>query len=150
MMEASLLLFVTDVTSGITAADREVAIMLRKFNKPVIVVANKVDNNRLRESALEFFQMGYGQPLSVSCAHNKGIRSLKQNLIEMIEESFGEIDSETEPENKDIKVAIVGRPNVGKSSFVNSLIKKDRVIVSAIPGTTRDSIDTHLEFEGDD
>ena len=150
MLEASLLLFVTDVTSSITSADKEVALMLRKFNKPVIVVTNKVDNNKLKENVLEFFQLGYGQPLSVSCAHTKGIGSLKQKLIDIIEYNFGEIEPEVDVENTDIKVAIVGRPNVGKSSFINSLIKRDRVIVSDIPGTTRDSIDTRLEYEGED
>ena len=147
MLEASLLLFVTDVTSGITSADKEVALMLRKFNKPVIVVTNKVDNNRLKESAMEFFQLGYGQPLRVSCAHTKGMSPLKQKLIEIIEYNFGEIGTEVPVENKNIKVAIVGRPNVGKSSFINCLIRRDRVIVSDIPGTTRDSIDTRLEYE---
>ena len=149
MLEASILLFVTDVSVGISAADKEVAIMLRKFNKPVILVVNKVDNNRKKESVMDFFQLGYGQPVMVSCIHNKGISSLKNKLIEEIEKYFGNILPETE-ESSYIKVAIVGRPNVGKSSFVNSLMQRDRVIVSDIPGTTRDSIDTYLKFEGDD
>jgi GTP-binding protein len=145
--EASVILFVTDVSAGITAADREVALMLRKFDKPVILVVNKVDNNKKKDFALDFFQLGYGQSMLVSCAHNKGLGPLKQKLIEEIEKCRGKIIPDTEKEKQYIKVAIVGRPNVGKSSFVNRLTRRQRVIVSDIPGTTRDSVDTYLRFE---
>lgn len=148
MDEASLILFVTDATAGVTPYDVEVASLLRKFSKIVIVVANKTDNNKIINDVPEFYQLGFGEPEPVSCLHRSGIKGLKWR----IQEALGEISVEEEPK-KDIeylKIAVVGRPNVGKSSYINNLLDRNRVIVSDIPGTTRDSIDTHFSYDGDD
>jgi len=146
MEEAAVVLLVTDVISGITPADLEIAAMLRKFSKPVLLVANKADNEKLKNETVEFFQLGFGDPLPVSCLHGRGMRDLKKRLFESIAKSVSK-EGGTWQEHC-MKIAVVGRPNVGKSSFVNNLLKRERVIVSEIPGTTRDSIDTYFSYEG--
>jgi len=147
MEEASVILLVADTIAGITAADEEIARMLRKFNKPVIMVANKTDNAALGNDALEFYNLGYGDPEAVSCLHRKGISGLKKRIRSSIEISAKEQAGE---ETRYLKIAVVGRPNVGKSSFINNLLARERVIVSDLPGTTRDSIDTHFNYGGSD
>ncbi len=145
--EASVVLFVTDAISGISPADEEVAAILRKSDKPIIMVVNKTDNDRLKNDALEFFQLGFGEPLPISCLHRRGVRTLKTIVAESVE-AAGAAVGEEQP--RCLKIAVVGRPNVGKSSFINSLLKDNRVIVSDIPGTTRDSIDTFFNWEDED
>ena len=147
MEEASVILMVTDSIAGVTAADKDIASILRKFDKPVIMVANKTDNAALKNDALEFYHLGHGDPEMVSCLHRKGIDRLKKRVLESIK-TFGK--EEAQEEVHYLKIAVVGRPNVGKSSFINNLLARKRVIVSDIPGTTRDSIDTHFSFGGDD
>lgn len=147
MEEASAILFVTDLQSGVTPADREIAILLRKFSKPVILVTNKADNDKLMEEAVEFYQLGFDDPVIVSCAQRTGIRPMKIVIKELFKGRGG---TSPDLEKRHIKVAIVGRPNVGKSSLVNNILNTNRVIVSDIPGTTRDSIDTHFIFDGQD
>ncbi|MFH1847350.1 MAG: ribosome biogenesis GTPase Der [Candidatus Omnitrophota bacterium] len=145
--EASVILFVTDTIDGVSPFDVEVAALLRKFSKTVILVANKTDNEKLIDDAVEFYQLGFGAPETISCLHRRGIRGLKQKIQESVE-SFG---LEKEPSQKKcIKIAVVGRPNVGKSSLINNLLERKRVIVSDIPGTTRDSIDTYFSYEDTD
>jgi len=144
--EASVLLMVTDAIEGISPADREVTSILRKFNKPVVLVVNKADNARLKEEAMEFYQLGFGDPVAVSCLHRRGIKQLKDNILSSTTDLL-EGQDET---GKRLKIAVVGRPNVGKSSFVNNLLDRERVIVSEIPGTTRDSIDTFFTYDGDE
>ncbi len=153
MEEASIILMVTDTAAGISASDEEIALLLRKFSKPVILAANKTDNDMLENDSLEFYQLGFGKPEQISCLHRKGIRSIRKRILESIEDLMKEAPVPgvaAEQESRYLKIAVVGRPNVGKSSFVNNLLARDRVIVSAIPGTTRDSIDTYFSYEGDE
>lgn len=145
MEEASVILLVVDTQSGITPADREVAALLRTFDKPVLLVANKADNEDLAAEAVEFFQLGFGDPEIVSCAQRSGFRSLKAAIKGFFKDRKS---LEGEAEKHFVKVAIVGRPNVGKSSLINNVLKTNRVIVSNVPGTTRDSIDTYFSMEG--
>ena len=147
MEEASVIIIVVDTIAGIVPADKEIAVLLRKFNKPVILVANKIDNDKLAADAAEFYQLGFGRPEEVSCLHDKGMRKLRKRILESIEKVT---DKTEKQEARQLKIAIVGRPNVGKSSFVNNLLARNRVIVSDIPGTTRDSIDTYFSYEGDE
>lgn len=145
MEEASIVLMIVDTIEGITSKDEEVATLLRKSSKPVILVANKTDNDKLKNEALEFYSLGFGDPESISCLHRRGLRSLKQRITDSVEVAE---DAPPQEDIKYLKIAIVGRPNVGKSSFVNNMLKRERVIVSDIPGTTRDSIDTFFTFYG--
>ncbi len=140
---ADVILFMVDGRSGVTAADREVADMLRRKNKNVILVANKIDTSKLPEDFYDFYELGLGEPFPVSSTNQLGLGDLLDEIISMIpEEAFEEEDED------DIKIAIIGRPNVGKSSLVNAFLGEERVIVSEIAGTTRDSIDTPFEKDG--
>ena len=140
---ADVILFMVDGRSGVTAADREVAEMLRRKNKNVILVANKIDTSKLPEDFYDFYELGLGEPFAVSSTNQLGLGDLLDEIISMIpEEAFEEEDED------DIKIAIIGRPNVGKSSLVNAFLGEERVIVSEIAGTTRDSIDTPFEKDG--
>ncbi len=143
--EANLILFVVDAINGISPLDEEVALMLRKVEKPILVVANKADNDTIEKNAIEFFKLGYGEALPISCLQNRGMKQLKDGIIKR-----STFLKEHEPPKKYLHIAVVGRPNVGKSSLVNNLLKRERVIVSDLPGTTRDSIDTHFTWEGKD
>ncbi|RQD74620.1 MAG: ribosome biogenesis GTPase Der, partial [Candidatus Syntrophonatronum acetioxidans] len=143
---ADLILLVVDARQGLTSLDVEVAEMLRKTKKPVLVVANKVDEGKLEGQAVDFYSLGLGEPFPVSAAHglNTG------DLLDYIVESLPEITPEEEELEEEImKVAVAGRPNVGKSSLINRLLDEERMIVTDIPGTTRDSVDSFLEREGD-
>lgn len=145
--ESSLIVFVTDTASGISPADKEVADLVRRASKPVILVANKTDNHSLEDDSMEFFQLGFGEPLPVSCLHRRGLRRFRSQLGEMLKElPKGEHSDQAHA----LKVAVVGRPNVGKSSFINNILDRKRVIVSDIPGTTRDSIDTFFNCGSQD
>jgi GTP-binding protein len=145
MEEASIIILVADAISGISPMDSEMASILRKFGKTVILVANKADNETIKNNISEFYQLGFGDPVDVSCLHNKGLRRLKECVLRSVEEIV-----EHGAERSYLKIAIVGRPNVGKSSFVNNLLERNRVIVSETPGTTRDSIDTYFSYDGKD
>jgi GTPase len=141
--EASVILFMVDVTTGITDLDDEIATMLRKSKKPVFVVVNKLDNNALLSDATEFYSLGLGEIYSISSMTGSGTG-------ELLDEVVKHFDDEVLEENTRPKYAIVGRPNVGKSSIINSLIGKDRNIVTPIAGTTRDSIHIHYNQYGHD
>jgi len=147
MEEASVILMVTDTIAGVSPVDKVMASILRKFSKPVIMTANKTDNAKLENDALEFFQLGFGESTPVSCLHNRGLRKLRKRILESVECVSQEFVSQ---EKRSLKIAIVGRPNVGKSLFTNNLLDCNRVIVSDIPGTTRDSIDTQFTLKGED
>ena len=149
MEESSIVLMLVDTIAGVSPMDEEVAHLLRKFSKPVVLVANKADSDKLSNEAIEFYKLGFGHPESISCVHRRGIRKLKKRVKEEIEKLVEreEISSDEDQASENMKIAVVGRPNVGKSSFVNNLLKSNRVIVSDIPGTTRDSIDTYFSYE---
>jgi len=142
--EADVILFVTDGKKGLSNDDRMVAKLLYKCKKPVILAVNKIDNNGMIANASEFYALGLGEPIPTSGEHGIGIGDILDKIIKFLpkdkEENFGEA----------ITFSIIGRPNVGKSSLVNALLKKERVIVSNIVGTTRDSIDTFFNRDGQD
>ena len=141
---ADVIIFVTDMKTGITAADADVAAMLRKSRKPVILAVNKVDKvGDVPPEFYEFYNLGLGEPMAVSAVQSLGLG----DLFDAAYEYFPNSDEE-EMDEDIIKVAVIGRPNAGKSSLINRLIGEDRVIVSNIPGTTRDAIDTYFEKDG--
>jgi GTP-binding protein len=143
--EADVIVFMVDAGSGITAADEEVADMLRRSQKPVILAANKADNAARRLDAVEFYSLGLGEPVTISSTQGTGTG----DLLDLIVEALPEEEESEETEDEDVaRVAIVGRPNVGKSSLLNAILGVQRSIVSDVPGTTRDAIDTELEFKG--
>ena len=139
---ADVIIFLTDIKQGVTAADKDIALMLKKAKKKVILVCNKADNyGKTQDDIYEFYNLGLGDPYPVSSVNAIGIG----DVLDAIYESFPE---ETENEDEDtIKVAIIGKPNVGKSSLVNKILGENRVIVSDIAGTTRDAIDSNFENE---
>ena len=140
---ADVIVFITDVTTGITPADRDIALMLKKSKKPIVLVCNKVDDfKKLENDTYEFFNLGLGKPYPISSAHAKGIGDVLDAIYEYLPENNGENEDE-----EYIKVAIIGKPNVGKSSLVNKILGENRSIVSNIAGTTRDSIDSKFENE---
>jgi GTP-binding protein len=141
--EADLVLFVVDAQVGITPGDEEVAQILRESKKPVLVIANKIDDPRQDALAFELHRLGLGDPIPISALHGHGAGDLLDEIVHYLESHGAPPRSELSEEA--IRVAILGRPNVGKSSLVNALLGRERVIVSEIPGTTRDSIDTVLE-----
>ena len=141
---ADVILFIVDGKAGLTHADQEVASMLRRTGKKVILVVNKIDNpTKVGLDFYDFWELGIGEPIPVSAANMLNFGDVLDEIVE----SFPD-DAETE-EDDSIKVAMIGKPNVGKSSLVNALLKENRVIVSPIAGTTRDSIDTPFEWGGD-
>jgi len=141
--EADLVLFVVDAKLGITPGDEEVAQILRESHKPILLLANKIDDPRQDSLAFELHKLGLGDPIPISALHGHGAGDLLDEIVRYLESHDAAPREEFPPEA--IRVAILGRPNVGKSSLVNALLGRERVIVSEIPGTTRDSIDTVLQ-----
>ena len=138
---ADVIVFLTDIKQGITAADQEIAVMLKKSKKPIVLVCNKADNmSKDKNDIYEFYNLGIGEPYPVSAANALGIG----DVLDAIYEKFPEKDENEESDDR-IKVAVIGKPNVGKSSLVNKIIGENRAIVSSIAGTTRDAIDTEYE-----
>ncbi|GIV65661.1 MAG: GTPase Der [Bellilinea sp.] len=148
--EADAVLFLTDASSGVTPADQEVAQILRRNQKiiegkpqpPVFLVVNKADNQTFRSQAAEFYELGIGEPYPISALHGTGTGDLLDDLVAAFP-----ADAEEE-EDDSVKIAIVGKPNVGKSSLLNRLVGEERAIVSPIAGTTRDAVDTKILYEG--
>jgi len=140
MADADVIVLLVDAGAGLTAGDYEVADLLRRAGRPVILAANKADNARLRADAVEFFALGLGDPIPVSSVHGQGVG----DLLDLVIEAFGPIDEPAADDSDLTKIAIVGRPNVGKSSLLNRLLGEERVIVSDVPGTTRDAIDMDI------
>jgi GTP-binding protein len=140
--EAEVILFVVDGKEGVTAADLDVADRLRQVDKPVILLANKTESEGRREAAVEFYELGLGEPLPVSALHGQGVADVMDILTDMLPET----PVETAPTA--LSIAIVGRPNVGKSMLTNAILGEDRVIVSETPGTTRDSVDAEFQYQG--
>jgi GTP-binding protein len=143
MSEADAIVFMVDVKDGIMPADAEIADLVRRLKKPTLLVANKGDNDKLESQAVEFYQLGLGEPFVISAYHGRSTAELIEKIIAMLPEN---VPSLTEPEI--MKVAIVGKPNVGKSMLLNAILGKERTIVSNVPGTTRDAIDTQVDFMG--
>jgi GTP-binding protein len=141
--DADLVLFLTDARAGVTPGDEEIAAILRASRKPVLLVANKVDDPARDADALEFHRLGLGDPVPISALHGHGTGDLLDTIVELLPGEGRE-----RPGEEAIRVAILGRPNVGKSSLLNALVGRDRVIVSEVPGTTRDAIDTVVERDG--
>ena len=140
---ADAIVFMTDIHAGVTADDREIAAMLRKCSKPVVLCVNKVDSvGALPMEFYEFYELGLGDPFAVSSVHGSGTGDILEQLCEYLPEEVEEDDDEDK-----IKVAVIGRPNAGKSSLVNHILGKERMIVSNIAGTTRDAIDSDVENE---
>lgn len=143
--EADVILFVVDVVNGVTDLDMQVASILRRTSKPVLVVANKTDNNELQYNAAEFYSLGLGDPYTISAISGSGTGDLLDILVSKFQK-----DTDEELEDEIPRFAVVGRPNAGKSSIINAFIGEERNIVTNIPGTTRDSIYTRYEKFGFD
>lgn len=141
--EADVIVFMVDGKAGITPADQDIAQLLFRARKPVVLAVNKVDNLKEQENVYEFYSLGFGEPIAISGAHAIGIG----DLLDEAAKHFPE-DTEDDYGEDVIRVALIGRPNVGKSSLVNALLGEERVIVSDIAGTTRDAIDTPFEQDG--
>lgn len=142
--EADVVVFLVDARDGVTAADQDVAEILRRAGRPVILAVNKADNAARRQAALEFYELGLGETYPISALHGTGTGDLLDAVV------AGIPPIEEAAEDAGVHIAIVGRPNVGKSSLLNALLQQDRAIVSAIPGTTRDALDTPLRWEQQD
>ena len=140
---ADVIIFVTDIKQGVTAADKDIALMLKKSKKKIILVCNKADNfGQAPDDIYEFYNLGLGEPLAISAANAKGIGDVLDKVYNLLPDK----DS-SENEDEIIKVAVIGKPNVGKSSLVNRILGEERLIVSNIAGTTRDAIDSEFENE---
>jgi len=141
--EADAIIFLVDTRDGATPPDLEIADMLRQVSKPIILVANKADNAKLETEAVEFYELGLGEPMSISAYHGRGTAELLDRIVSLLP-----TPTLVEAEPEIMKVAIIGRQNVGKSTLLNALLGEERAIVDEIPGTTRDAIDTLLDFDG--
>lgn len=141
--EADLVLFVVDGIEDIDASDRKVAEILHRTSKPVIVVVNKLDNDKRKDNLYNFYELGFSELIAVSASHNMGINALLNTITK-------DLPEEEIKEDNTIKFSIIGRPNVGKSSLINAILNEDRAIVSDIAGTTRDAIDTKFKYNHED
>ncbi len=141
--DADTIIDMVDVKDGLTRSDFEVADMLRRANKPVLLAVNKADNEQLEMEAVEFYELGLGEPIIISAHHGRGVAELLDSIVSLLPPQ-----SPAGDEIEAIKVAIVGRPNVGKSMLLNVLIGNKRAIVDDTPGTTRDAVDTLFDFNG--
>ncbi|MDQ0193006.1 ribosome biogenesis GTPase Der [Paenibacillus wynnii] len=141
--EADVIVFMCDAKSGLTNSDEEVAQLLFRSGKPIVLAINKVDNMKRTDEIYEFYSLGFGDPIGVSGSHGTGLG----DLLDAVTERLPEL-TEDEYDEDVIRVALIGRPNVGKSSLVNAILGEDRVIVSEVAGTTRDAIDTPFEKDG--
>ena len=142
--EADLIVFLLDVVDGLTPMDGEIAAWLRRTERPLVVAVNKVDNERREASAAEFSQLGFEEPHLISAYHNLGIYDLMASLVSLLPASAAEGEEVAEGV---MRLAIVGRTNVGKSMLMNTILGQERAIVSDIPGTTRDALDTHFTYD---
>ena len=141
--EADVIVFMVDIRDGVISADREIADVLRLSSKPLILVANKADNPKVESQVSDFYQLGIGTPLTISAQHNRGINSLRQAIVPLLPEALEMPVDMDRP-----KLAIVGRPNAGKSMLLNAIVGGERAIVDEAPGTTRDAVDTLFSFHG--
>ena len=139
---ADCIIFMADVTSGVTSQDQDISLILKKSKKPVLLVVNKVDDfKRFENDIYEFYNLGFGEPLPISSSHSKGIGDVLDKVYDLIPEVNVDEEDDT------IKVCLIGKPNVGKSSLINKILGENRLIFSDVAGTTRDSIDSYFENE---
>ncbi len=143
--EADVIAFLVDVTIGISSIDEEIARILKRSQKQIILTVNKVDNETREFELGDFFKLGLGEPIPVSAISGRRVGDFLDKVIECFPKSESQLNKSEEPE---IKIAVVGKPNVGKSSFVNAVLGQDKLIVTDIPGTTRDAIDTPFKYYG--
>ena len=140
---ADVIIFLTDIKQGVTAADKDIALLLKKSKKKIVLVCNKADNfGKESDDIYEFYNLGIGEPMPISAANAKGIGDVLDKIYENLPEK-----NSNEDDNEIIKVAVIGKPNVGKSSLINRILGEERLIVSNIAGTTRDAIDSYFENE---
>jgi GTP-binding protein len=140
--EADVIVLLTDAAAGLAPADYDVAEFLRRSGKPLVLAVNKAEAQRRRLEAPEFWALGIGEPFAVSALHGTGTGELLDAIVDALPEH------QAEPDSDSLRIAIVGRPNVGKSSLLNKLLGKERMIVSPVPGTTRDAVDQRLQRDG--
>lgn len=143
--EADVIIFITNGREGVTDADEQVAKILYRSNKPIVLAINKVDNPEMRDQIYDFYSLGFGEPYPISGSHGLGLG----DMLDAVRAHFPKEEEEEYPDDT-VKFSLIGRPNVGKSSILNALLGEDRVIVSDIAGTTRDAIDTTYTFDGKD
>ncbi|EAC2288456.1 ribosome biogenesis GTPase Der [Listeria monocytogenes] len=143
--EADVIIFITNGREGVTDADEQVAKILYRSNKPIVLAINKVDNPEMRDQIYDFYSLGFGEPYPISGSHGLGLG----DMLDAVRTHFPKEEEEEYPDDT-VKFSLIGRPNVGKSSILNALLGEDRVIVSDIAGTTRDAIDTTYTFDGQD
>lgn len=144
---ADVVIFVVDVRTDLTASDFHAADLLRKSGKACVMVANKCDHvSRLEEKTYNFYELGFGEPVAVSAIHGTGLDELQDTVVDQLKE-LGFVETEEAPEVKGLRLAFVGRPNVGKSSLVNAMFGKKKVIVSDVPGTTRDMVEVPFIYD---
>lgn len=143
--EADVIAFMVDVTTGVTSIDQEIAKVLKKSNKQVLLTVNKVDNETREFELGEFYKLGLGEPIPVSAISGRRTGDFLDEVVKRFPDTKSKSSESEEPE---IKIAVVGKPNVGKSSFVNAVLGQDKLIVTDIPGTTRDAIDTPFTYYG--
>ncbi|EAC2172241.1 ribosome biogenesis GTPase Der [Listeria monocytogenes] len=143
--EADVIIFITNGREGVTDADEQVAKILYRSNKPIVLAINKVDNPEMRDQIYDFYSLGFGEPYPISGSHGLGLG----DMLDAVRAHFPKEEEEEYPDDT-VKFSLIGRPNVGKSSVLNALLGEDRVIVSDIAGTTRDAIDTTYTFDGQD
>ncbi|MGE0227398.1 MAG: ribosome biogenesis GTPase Der [Dehalococcoidia bacterium] len=140
--ESDAILFVVDAAQGVTAADEAIVDLLRRTTKPVLLIGNKADRREARQNVVDLQSLGLGDPILISAYHGQGVADVMDRVLDVVAAA-------PPPEREErLRIAVVGRPNVGKSSLVNAILGESRVIVSDVPGTTRDAIDTPFEFEG--
>ena len=138
---ADVIMFITDIKQGVTAADKDIALLLKKSKKKIVLVCNKADNYGQESNEIyEFYNLGLGEPMAISAANAKGIGDVLDKVYELLPSK-----NEGESDNEIINVAVIGKPNVGKSSLINRILGEERLIVSNIAGTTRDAIDSYFE-----
>ncbi len=145
--DSDLLLFLVDAKEGLSPLDQELARMLRRSQKPVVLVINKIDTEKHENLAIDFATMGFSNPVSISAAHGRGISELIETIDQLLPSPSPDNQSPV-TSHQPLSIAIIGRPNVGKSSLINSIVRSERAIVSELPGTTRDAIDISYERDG--
>lgn len=143
ILAADAIVFLVDGASGVSPLDHEIADILRREQVPILLVVNKIDSAARGDRSSEFYELGLGDPIPISALHGRGTGDMLDRLTEVMDPA-----PQIATDDDEVKIAIVGRPNVGKSSLLNRLLGEERAIVSPLPGTTRDAIDTQLEFEG--